>query len=140
MKKAILVNDFASVEELNKLFEQGYTVESVDDRGVYILKCDESKQSANNLHENQDKHLNIFDLKDKDSVNPDDYQDLFTKLKDKHSEPKIKNPYTESKSKRGLGGITINVKVELEDSELKQLGEKYSRIGKAITEAFDNGK
>lgn len=43
MKKAILVNDYASVEELNKLFEQGYTVESVDDRGVYILKCDELK-------------------------------------------------------------------------------------------------
>ena len=43
MKKAILVNDHASVEELNKLFEQGYTVESVDDRGVYILKRDELK-------------------------------------------------------------------------------------------------
>lgn len=55
-------------------------------------------------------------------------------------EPKIKNLYTESKSKRGLGDITINVKVEVDDSELKQLGEKYSRIGKAITEAFDNGK
>lgn len=140
MKKAILVNDYASVEALNKLFEQGYTVESEDDRGVYILKCDESKQSANNLHENQDKHLNIFDRKDKDSVNPDDYQDLFTKLKDKHSEPKIKNPYAKNKSKRGLGDITINVKVEVDDSELKQLGEKYSRIGKAVTEAFDNGK
>lgn len=43
MKKAILVNDYASVEELNKLFEHGYTVESVDDRGVYILKRDELK-------------------------------------------------------------------------------------------------
>ena len=43
MKKAILVNDYASVEELNKLFEQGYTVESVDDNGVYILKRDELK-------------------------------------------------------------------------------------------------
>lgn len=43
MKKAILVNDYASVEELNKLFDEGYTVESVDDRGVYILKYDELK-------------------------------------------------------------------------------------------------
>ncbi|MFT9469666.1 hypothetical protein [Leuconostoc pseudomesenteroides] len=43
MKKAILVNDYASVEELNKLFEQGYKVESVDDRGVYILNRDELK-------------------------------------------------------------------------------------------------
>lgn len=140
MKKAILVNDYASVEELNKLFEQGYTVESVDDRGVYILKRDESKQSANNLHENQDKHLNIFDRKDKDSVNQDDYQNLYTKLKDEYGEPKIMNPYTKSETKRGLGGITINVKVEVDDSELKQLGEKYSHIGKIITEAFDNGK
>ncbi|WP_370673029.1 hypothetical protein [Leuconostoc lactis] len=43
MKKAILVNDYASVEELNKLFDEGYTVESVDDHGVYILKCDKLK-------------------------------------------------------------------------------------------------
>lgn len=43
MKKAILVNDYASVEELNKLFDEGYTVESVDDNGVYILKCYELK-------------------------------------------------------------------------------------------------
>jgi len=43
MKKAILVNDYASVEELNKLFQQGYTVESVDDRSVYILERDELK-------------------------------------------------------------------------------------------------
>ncbi len=42
-ENAMLVNDYASVEELNKLFEQGYTVESVDDRGVYILKRDELK-------------------------------------------------------------------------------------------------
>lgn len=55
-------------------------------------------------------------------------------------EPKIMNPYTKSESKRGLGDITINVKVEVDDSELKQLGEKYSRIGKAITEAFAYGK
>ncbi|MBK0040295.1 MULTISPECIES: hypothetical protein [unclassified Leuconostoc] len=55
-------------------------------------------------------------------------------------EPKIMEPATKSKSNRGLGDITINVKVEVDDSELKQLGEKYSRIGKAITEAFDNGK
>lgn len=140
MKKAILVNDYASVKELNKLFEHGYTVESLDDRGVYILKRDESKKSANDLHETPDKHLNIFDRKDKDSVNPDDYQDLFKKLKDKYNEPTIKNPYTNSKSKRGLGDITINVKVEVDDSELKQLGEKYSQIGKSITEAFTNGK
>lgn len=55
-------------------------------------------------------------------------------------EPKIMEPTTKSKSKRGLGDITINVKVEVDDSELKQLGEKYSQIGRAITEAFENGK
>lgn len=43
MKKAILVGDYSSVQALNKLFEQGYTVESVDDRGIYILKRDELK-------------------------------------------------------------------------------------------------
>lgn len=37
MKKAILVNDYESVKALNKLLEEGYTVESVDKRGVYIL-------------------------------------------------------------------------------------------------------
>ncbi|MDC2815792.1 hypothetical protein PO181_02085 [Leuconostoc suionicum] len=43
MKKAILVNDYASVEALNKLLNEGYEVQSADDRGVYILKCDELK-------------------------------------------------------------------------------------------------
>ncbi|WP_338753153.1 hypothetical protein [Leuconostoc mesenteroides] len=43
MRKAIQVNDYASVEALNKLFDEGYTVESVDDNGVYILKYDELK-------------------------------------------------------------------------------------------------
>lgn len=43
MKKAILVNDYASVEELNKLLDEGYEVQSADTRGVYILKCDELK-------------------------------------------------------------------------------------------------
>lgn len=43
MKKAILVNDYTSVQDLNELFDEGYTVESVDDRGVYILKYDELK-------------------------------------------------------------------------------------------------
>lgn len=46
MKKAILVNDYASVEELNKLFEHGYTVESMDDNGVYILKRDEKQPTT----------------------------------------------------------------------------------------------
>ncbi|WP_312694831.1 hypothetical protein [Leuconostoc pseudomesenteroides] len=46
MKKAILVNDYASVEALNKLFDEGYTVESVDDRGVYILKRDEKQPTT----------------------------------------------------------------------------------------------
>ncbi|MCX7579850.1 hypothetical protein D0502_10750 [Leuconostoc falkenbergense] len=55
-------------------------------------------------------------------------------------EPKIMEPTTKSKSTRGLGDITINVKVEVDDSELEQLGEKYSKIGKAITEAFADGK
>lgn len=68
MKKAILVNDYASVGALNKLFEQGYTVESLDDRGVYILKRDESKKYANDLHETPDKHLNVFDRKDKEGA------------------------------------------------------------------------
>lgn len=43
MKKAILVNDYASVEELNKLLNEGYEVQSADDRGVYILERDELK-------------------------------------------------------------------------------------------------
>ncbi|ASR69261.1 hypothetical protein ACNOHF_01580 [Leuconostoc mesenteroides] len=43
MRKAIQVTNPLDVEELNKLFEQGYTVESADDRGIYILKCDELK-------------------------------------------------------------------------------------------------
>ena len=55
-------------------------------------------------------------------------------------EPKIMEPSTKHKSTRGLDDTTINVKVEVDDSELKQLGEKYSQIGKAITEAFDSGK
>lgn len=46
MKKAILVNDYASVEELNKLFDEGYTVESLDDRGVYILKRDKKQPTT----------------------------------------------------------------------------------------------
>lgn len=48
MKKAILVNDYASVEELNKLFDEGYEVQSADERGVYILtKEDNIKKSIN---------------------------------------------------------------------------------------------
>lgn len=140
MKKAILVGDYASVQALNKLFEQGYTVESFDDHGVYILERDESKKSANDLHETPDKHLNVFDRKDKEENNPEDYINFLTKLKEKYGEPKIMNPYTNSKSKRGLGDITINVKFEVDDSELKHLGDKYYQIGRAITEAFDNGK
>ncbi|WP_273715498.1 hypothetical protein [Leuconostoc mesenteroides] len=68
MKKAILVNDYASVEELNKLFEQGYTVESVDDRGVYILtKEDNIKKSINtelstNITLDTKKAQRAFDL------------------------------------------------------------------------------
>lgn len=48
MKKAILVNDFASVGALNKMFEEGYEVQSADERGVYILtKEDNIKKSIN---------------------------------------------------------------------------------------------
>lgn len=43
MRKAIQVTNQLEVEELNKLFEQGYRVESADDRGIYILKCVELK-------------------------------------------------------------------------------------------------
>ena len=78
-----------------------------------------------------DKHANIMEEDEEGTkisiVNIDD-------------EPKIMEPTTKSKSTRGLGYITINVKVEVDDSELKQLGEKYSRIGRAITEAFADGK
>ncbi|MCX7579818.1 hypothetical protein D0502_10585 [Leuconostoc falkenbergense] len=78
-----------------------------------------------------DKHATI--------VNQDD-EGIKASIVNIDDEPKIMEPTTKSKSKRGLGDITINVKVEVDDSELKQLGEKYSRIGKAITEAFNNGK
>lgn len=37
MKKAIQVQNYLDVEELNKLFADGYEVESVDDNGIYIL-------------------------------------------------------------------------------------------------------
>lgn len=48
MKKAILVNDFASVGTLNKMLEEGYEVQSADERGVYILtKEDNIKKSIN---------------------------------------------------------------------------------------------
>lgn len=48
MKKAILVNDYVSVEELNKLLDEGYEVQSADKRGVYILtKEDNIKKSIN---------------------------------------------------------------------------------------------
>lgn len=78
-----------------------------------------------------DKHASIAEYNDKG------FELSVVSIDD---EPKIMEPTTNNKSKRGLGDITINVKVEVDDSELKQLGEKYSRIGKAITEAFDNGK
>ena len=48
MKKAILVNDFVSVGALNKMIEEGYEVQSADERGVYILaKEDNIKKSIN---------------------------------------------------------------------------------------------
>lgn len=48
MKKAILVNDFVSVGALNKMLEEGYEVQSADERGVYILaKEDNIKKSIN---------------------------------------------------------------------------------------------
>ncbi|TYC46857.1 hypothetical protein [Leuconostoc litchii] len=43
MRKAIQVTNQLDVEELNKLFEQGYQVESADDNGIYILKYDEKQ-------------------------------------------------------------------------------------------------
>lgn len=46
MKKAILVKDFQGVGELNKFFEQGYEIESVDDNGIYILKRDEKQPTT----------------------------------------------------------------------------------------------
>lgn len=36
MQKAVMVKMYQDVEELNKLFDEGYAVESVDDNGVYI--------------------------------------------------------------------------------------------------------
>lgn len=104
-----------------------------DDEGtkISIVNIDDDlKASANNGDEAPESHLSPFEkLKS--------IKKTFSELDD---EPKIMNPYTNSKSKRGLGDITINVKVEVDDSELKQLGEKYSQIGRAITEAFENGK
>ena len=46
MRKAIQVTNQLDVEELNKLFEQGYTVESVDEHGVYILKFNEKQPTT----------------------------------------------------------------------------------------------
>lgn len=37
MQKAVMVKMYQDVEELNKLFDEGYTVERLDDNGVYIL-------------------------------------------------------------------------------------------------------
>lgn len=46
MKQAIQVKNQLDVEELNKLFADGYEVESVDDNGIYILtKKDNIKKS-----------------------------------------------------------------------------------------------
>ncbi|MGR8773610.1 hypothetical protein [Leuconostoc citreum] len=37
MQKAVMVKMYQDVEELNKLFDEGYVVDSVDDNGVYVL-------------------------------------------------------------------------------------------------------
>ena len=41
MDRAILVTDFQDIQDLNKLFEAGYKVQSADNNGVYILERDE---------------------------------------------------------------------------------------------------
>ncbi|WP_349517276.1 hypothetical protein [Leuconostoc mesenteroides] len=68
MKKAILVNDFASVGALNKMLEEGYEVQSTDERGVYILTKEENiKKSINtelstNITLDTTKAQRAFDL------------------------------------------------------------------------------
>ena len=68
MKKAILVNDFVSVGALNKMLEEGYEVQSADERGVYILaKEDNIKKSINtnlstNITLDTTKAQRAFDL------------------------------------------------------------------------------
>lgn len=44
MQKAVLVTEFQGVEDLNKLLDKGYTVQSADERGVYILNKTEPKR------------------------------------------------------------------------------------------------
>ncbi|ADG39908.1 hypothetical protein LKI_01825 [Leuconostoc kimchii IMSNU 11154] len=46
MKKAILVEDFQGVQQLNILLDQGYTVDSADERGVYILDISEPRKGG----------------------------------------------------------------------------------------------
>lgn len=43
MQKAVLVTEFQGVKDLNKLLDQGYAVQSADERGVYILNEPEKK-------------------------------------------------------------------------------------------------
>ncbi len=68
MKKAILVNDYESVKALNKLFADGYKVQSADVRGVYILtKEGNIKKSINtelstNITLDTTKAQRAFDL------------------------------------------------------------------------------
>ncbi len=68
MKKAILVNDFSSVGALNKMLEEGYEVQSADERGVYILtKEGNIKKSINtelstNITLDTTKAQRAFDL------------------------------------------------------------------------------
>ena len=43
MQKAVIVTEFQGVKDLNKLLDQGYTIQSTDGRGVYILNEPELK-------------------------------------------------------------------------------------------------
>lgn len=53
MQKAVLATEFQGVKDLNKLLAQGYTFQSVDERGVYILNEPEQK------HEEKQPHVRI---------------------------------------------------------------------------------
>ncbi|MHA7611725.1 hypothetical protein ACX2QB_05140 [Weissella viridescens] len=62
MKKAILVNDYASVKTFNKLLEDGYEVQSFDERGVYILTKEDNPELSNNIPLDAKTEQRAFDL------------------------------------------------------------------------------
>lgn len=92
MRKAIQVTNQLDVEELNKLFEQGYTVESADDRGIYILKCVELKpEPIRGKHIDSELTTNITLDTSRVQQSFDLLADVVKRIKD--GEHKVKQPH-----------------------------------------------